>query len=63
MAKLVFNVIPGFFNRFRSRWARAEIDQSLDMRKSFLTGDFFPDFCLRCGRAICTDDRCADSYE
>ena len=48
-AELVLNIMPGFFDRLGSRWAWTEIDQSLNVRESFFTGKFFPDFYLRCG--------------
>jgi hypothetical protein len=46
-AELVLDIIPGFFDSLGSRRARPEIDQSLNMRESFLTRDLLPDFCLR----------------
>ncbi len=47
-AELVLDITPGFLDSLGSRRARSEIDQSLNMRESFLTRKFFPDFCLRC---------------
>jgi hypothetical protein len=46
-AELLLDVLPGFFNRFRSGRARPEVDQLLNMRESFLTGKFFPNLRLR----------------
>ena len=57
LMELVLDVMPGFFNRFGSRRAWPEVDQSLNMRESFLARDFFPDFWLRCGRPIRTNSR------
>jgi hypothetical protein len=36
-AELVLDVMPGFFNGFRSSRAWSEIDQSLNVGESFLT--------------------------
>jgi len=56
-AELVLDVMPGFFNGFRSSRAWSEIDQSLNVGERFLTRKFFPDFCLRRRRRIRTNDR------
>src|SRR5438876_3751913 len=45
--ELVLDIMPGFFDRLGSRGAWPEIDQSPNMRESFLTRDLLPDFCLR----------------
>ena len=47
-AELVLDITPGFLDGLGSRRTRAEVDQLLNMRESFLTRKFFPDFCLRC---------------
>src|SRR5262249_19042898 len=36
-AKLLLDVMPGFFDSLGSRWARSEIDQSLNVGESFFT--------------------------
>src|SRR5262249_2706208 len=36
-AKLLLDVMPGFFDTLGSRWARSEIDQSPNVGESFLT--------------------------
>jgi hypothetical protein len=41
--KLVLNVISGFFDSRRSSWAGPEINEPLNMTKSFLAGEFLPD--------------------
>jgi hypothetical protein len=46
-AELILDIMPGFFDSLGSRRAWPEIDQSPNMRESFLTRKFFPDFCLR----------------
>src|SRR5438093_10471501 len=45
--KLILDVIPGFFDRFRSRRTRPEVNQALDMSQSFFTGKLFPNPRLR----------------
>ena len=62
-AELVLDVTPGFLDGLRSSRSRPELDQLLNMRESFFTRKFFPDFCLRCRRRIRTKYRDADNQE
>src|SRR5689334_14110898 len=41
--KFVLNVFSRFFERFRSRGSRPEINEPLNMSKRFLAGEFVPD--------------------
>ena len=50
--KLILDVIPGFFDRFRPRRTRPEVNQALDMSQSFFTGKLFPDPGLCCSLRI-----------
>jgi len=45
--KLILDVIPGFFDRFRSRRTRPEINKALDVSQSFFTGNLLPNLRLR----------------
>src|SRR5690349_15184807 len=53
-AELVLDVTPGFLDGLRSRRARPEVDQALDVSQGFVPGDLLPNF--RCAR-LCNRSR------
>jgi hypothetical protein len=53
--QLILDVIPGFFDRLRSRWTRTEVNQPSNMIQSFLAGNFFPNAGLRGTRRLPTN--------
>jgi hypothetical protein len=45
-SKLILDVRPGFFDGLRSRRTRAQLNETLNVDKSFLAGKFFPELAL-----------------
>src|SRR5947199_355369 len=44
--KLILNVISGFFDSLGASRARPEINEALNMGKSFIAREFLPNLCL-----------------